>query len=50
MIYQIISTTDIQRDGKSAVMKAVMPKLKGKADMKVANKVLTEILKKSGEI
>ena len=50
MIYRIISTTDIQRDGKGAVMKAVMPKLKGKVDMKIANKVLTEILKKSGEV
>ena len=50
MIYNIISTTDIHESGKSAVMKAVMPKLKGKVDMKVANKVLVEILKKSGEI
>ena len=50
MIYRIISTTDIHESGKSAVMKAVMPKLKGKVDMKVANKVLVEILKKSGEM
>ena len=50
MIYNIISTTDIHESGKSAVMKAVMPKLKGKVDMKIANKVLMEILKKSGEI
>lgn len=50
MIYNIISSTDIQESGKSAVMKAVMPKLKGKVDMKVANKVLVEILKKSSEI
>lgn len=50
MIYNIISTTDIHESGKSAVMKAVMPKLKGKVDMKVANKVLVEILNKSGEI
>lgn len=50
MIYNIISTTDIHESGKSAVMKAVMPKLKGKVDMKVANKVLVEILKKSGEM
>ena len=30
-------------------MGAVMPRLKGKVDMKIANKVLVEILKKSGE-
>ena len=50
MIYNIISTTDIHESGQKAVMGAVMPKLKGKVDMKIANKVLVEILKKSGEI
>ena len=50
MIYRIISTTDIHESGQKAVMGAVMPKLKGKVDMKVANKVLVEILKKSGEM
>ena len=49
-IYHILAVTDIQQDGKSAVMKAVMPKLKGKVDMKIANKVLSEILVKSGEL
>lgn len=49
-IYHILAVTDIQKDGKSAVMKAVMPKLKGKVDMKIANKVLSEILVKSGEL
>jgi len=49
IIYHILASVDIQKDGKSSVMKAVMPKLKGKVDMKVANKVLNEILKKSGE-
>ena len=49
-IYHILAVTDIQKDGKSAVMKAVMPKLKGKVDMKIANKVLCDILKKSGEL
>lgn len=48
-IYHLLASVDIQLDGKGAVMKAIMPKLKGKVDMKVANKVLTEILKKSGE-
>ena len=50
MIYNIISTTDIHESGQKAVMGAVMPKLKGKVDMKIANKVLVEILKKSGEM
>lgn len=49
-IHSILAATDIQKDNKGAVMKAVMPQLKGKVDMKVANKVLNEILKKSGEI
>lgn len=48
-IYSILAATDIQKDNKGAVMKVVMPQLKGKVDMKVANKVLNEILKKSGE-
>lgn len=49
-IYSILAATDIQKDNKGAVMKVVMPQLKGKVDMKVANKVLNEILKKSGEV
>lgn len=49
MIYHLLASVDIQQDGKNAVMKTIMPKLKGKVDMKVANKVLMEILKKSGE-
>lgn len=50
MVYHFLASVDIQESGKSAVMKAIMPKLKGKVDMKVANKVLTEILQKSGEV
>ena len=50
IIYNILATVDIQKDGKGAVMKTVMPRLKGKVDMKMANKVLNEILKKSGEV
>ena len=49
MVYHLLASVDIQESGKAAVMKAVMPKLKGKVDMKAANKVLTEILQKSGE-
>ena len=48
--YHILAVTDIQKDGTSAVMKTVMPKLKGKVDMKLANKILGEILAKSGEL
>ena len=49
IIYRLLAGVDIQKDGKASVMKAVMPKLKGKVDMKAANKILNEILKKSGE-
>lgn len=49
-IYHILATVDVQKDGKGAVMKTVMPQLKGKVDMKVANKVLNEILKKYCEV
>ena len=49
MVYHLLAGVDIQQDGKSTVMKTIMPKLKGKVDMKVANKVLTEILKKNSE-
>lgn len=47
MIYHLLSITDIQQDNKGAVMKAIMPQLKGKVDMKVANKVLNEIVSKT---
>lgn len=50
MIYHLLASVEIQQDGKGAVMKAIMPKLKGKVDMKAANKVLNEILQKSGEV
>ncbi len=48
-VLNIIATVDIQQTGKGAIMKAVMPKLKGKADGKLINKVVTEICEKSGE-
>lgn len=48
-VYHIIATVDIQNTGKGAIMKAVMPRLKGKADGKVINKVVTEICEKTGE-
>lgn len=48
-VYAILARTDIQGFGKGAVMKVVMPKLKGKADGKIINKVVTEICQKSGE-
>ena len=49
MVYHLLSSLDIQETGKSAVMKTLMPRLKGKVDMKVANKVIMEILQKSNE-
>lgn len=45
-IQHILNTVDIQQTGKGVIMKTVMPKLKGKADGKLINKVVTEIYKK----
>ena len=45
-VYHILATVDIFEDNKGTVMKAVMPRLKGKADGKIINKVVTEILNK----
>ena len=36
---------DIETANKGQVMKAIMPVLKGKADMKIANQVITTLLK-----
>ena len=46
-VYHILATVDIQQDTKGALMKAVMPRLKGKADGKLINKVVTEIYNKT---
>lgn len=48
-IYNIIASVDIQQTGKGAIMKAVMPRLKGRADGKIISKVVDEIVKKTGE-
>ena len=48
-VYNIIATVDIFQTGKGALMKAIMPRLKGKADGKLINKVVTEICEKTGE-
>jgi uncharacterized protein YqeY len=48
-IYHIIATVDIQQTGKGALMKAIMPRLKGKADGKMINKIVSEICEKTGE-
>jgi UDP-glucose 6-dehydrogenase len=48
-VYHIIASVDIFQTGKGAIMKAVMPRLKGKADGKLINKVVTEICEKTGE-
>ena len=44
LIESILATLGDEANNKGAVMKAVMPQLKGKVDMKVANKVLNEML------
>lgn len=48
-VYNIIASVDIFQTGKGAIMKAVMPRLKGKADGKLINKIVTEIVEKTGE-
>ena len=48
-VYHILATVDIQQTGKGAIMKVVMPRLKGKADGKLINKVVSEICEKTGE-
>ena len=48
-VYRIIATTDISKTNKGAIMKVVMPQLKGKADGKMINKVVSEIVAKTGE-
>ena len=48
-VYHILATVDIFQTGKGAIMKTVMPRLKGKADGKLINKVVTEICEKTGE-
>lgn len=45
LIEAILATLGDEANNKGAVMKTVMPQLKGKVDMKVANKVLNMILK-----
>ena len=45
LIESILATLGDEANNKGAVMKVVMPQLKGKVDMKVANKVLNEMLK-----
>ena len=47
MIYNIISSVDIQQSGQKAVMGAVMPRLKGKVDMKIANQIITDMFKRN---
>ena len=44
LIESILATLGDEASNKGAIMKAVMPQLKGKVDMKVANKVLNTIL------
>lgn len=41
-VRHLLATVDIQGDSKGAVMKALMPYLKGKADGKLINKIICE--------
>ena len=50
MIYQILNSIDTGRENIKTVIKTVMFQLKGKVDMKLANRILSEILAKSGEL
>lgn len=43
-IYDILATVDTSKSNKGMIMKIVMPKLKGKADGKLINKVVDGIL------
>ena len=45
VVREIIASDDVAQIAVGAVMKVVMPKLKGKADGKVINKVVSDIVK-----
>lgn len=45
-VYHLIAITDIQQNTKGAIMKAITPSLRGKADMKMVNEIVDEILSK----
>lgn len=45
VVREIIASGDVEQIAVGAVMKVVMPKLKGKADGKVINKVVSDIVK-----
>ena len=44
-VREIIASADVEQTTVGAIMKVVMPKLKGKADGKVINKVVSDIVK-----
>ena len=44
-VREIIASADVEQTTVGAIMKEVMPKLKGKADGKVINKVVSDIVK-----
>lgn len=45
VVREIIASGDVEQIAVGAVMKVVMPKLKGKADGKIINKVVSDIVK-----
>ena len=44
-VREIIASADVEQTTVGAIMKVVMPKLKGKADGKIINKVVSDIVK-----
>lgn len=45
VVREMIASGDVEQIAVGAIMKVVMPKLKGKADGKVINKVVSDIVK-----
>ena len=44
-IYEVVSMEDIAAGNKGKIMKVIAPVFKGKAEMKMVNQIVTEILK-----
>ena len=45
MVMDIVAGVELSLKNKGAIMKTVMPALKGKVDMQIANKVISDLLK-----
>ena len=49
VVREIIASGDVEQIAVGAIMKVVMPKLKGKADGKIINKVVSDIVKEMNQ-